>query len=194
MFGTVTYSLEESETGGSRLVLSGQMLVSSVGPFEAEIDAQPHEFAEIDISGVDEMDTTGAWVVSRLAAHHTCAITGASDTAKHLLEAVEVAGGDGELCPPVVPVWERVPLALGEQVYAARGGIFGVVSFLGAILIGFGTMIRRPSKIPVRAVVRQMGDGGGLGPPNHWPYELPHRHCDLLSRARCNCRNLALRL
>jgi phospholipid/cholesterol/gamma-HCH transport system permease protein len=156
MFGSVTYSLEDTETGGSRLVLSGQMLVSSVGPFEAEIDESPHEFNEIDISDVDEMDTTGAWVVSRLASHHTCAIIGASDKAKHLLEAVEVAGGDGELCPPVVPVWERVPLALGEQVYAARGGVLGVVSFLGAILMGFGTMILRPSKIPFRAVVRQM--------------------------------------
>jgi len=132
------------------------MLVSSVGPFEAEIDAAAPEISEIDISGVDEIDTIGAWVVSRLANHHTCKVTGASDTAKHLLHAVEGAVSDDELCPPEVPVWERVPLLLGEKVYEARGGLLGVISFLGAILVGFGTLIRRPSKIPFRAVVRQM--------------------------------------
>lgn len=156
MFGAVTYSLEDNEAGGHRLVLCGQMLVSSVGPFEAEIDDQSYELSEIDISGVDEMDTTGAWVVSRLASHNACAITGASETANHLLKAVEVAVGDGDLCPPEIPVWERVPLFLGHKVYEARGGILGVVSFLGAILLGFGTLLRRPSRIPFRAIVRQM--------------------------------------
>ncbi|WP_298336857.1 ABC transporter permease [uncultured Erythrobacter sp.] len=156
MYGAVTYSLEDAEAGTTRLVLGGQLLVSSVGPFEQEIDRFDGEIAEIDLSGVDEMDTTGAWVVSRLANQHSSTITGASETATHLLKAVEVAGGDGELCPAVVPVWERVPLALGEKVYAARGGMLGVVSFLGAILVGFGSIIRKPSSMPFRAVVRQM--------------------------------------
>lgn len=156
MFGAVTYSLEDNTDGGARLVLAGQMLVSSVGRFEKELGALSGQFSEIDISGVEEMDTTGAWVVSSLAAQHECPITGASEKAKHLLEAVAVAVGDGELSPPVVPVWERVPLSLGEKVYDARGGIMGVVSFLGAVLVSFGTMIRRPSRIPMRAIVKQM--------------------------------------
>lgn len=158
MFGAVTYSLEDagSGAGAMRLVLSGQMLVSCVGPFEAEMGENHYEFAEIDISNVDEMDTIGAWVVSRMATLHHATIIGANDTARQLLKAVEGAGADGDLSPPVVPVWERVPLFLGNKVYEARGGLMGVVSFLGAILIGFGTMIRRPSKIPFRAVVRQM--------------------------------------
>ncbi|MEM1052363.1 MAG: ABC transporter permease [Pseudomonadota bacterium] len=156
MFGAVTYSLEDDAAGSTRLMLSGQMLVSSVGPFEAEVEALPEGIGKIDLSGVEEMDTIGAWIVSRLATHYNCDITGASETAKQLLTAVEGAGDDGELSPPVVPVWERVPVALGEQVYAARGGVMGVVSFLGAILVGFGNMIRRPSRIPGRAVVRQM--------------------------------------
>lgn len=156
MLGSVTYFVEDNEAGHSRLVLSGQLLVSSIGPFEQEIDGRISDIAEIDISNVDEMDTTGAWVVSRLASQHSSTITGASDKAKHLLGAVEGAGADGELCPPVVPVWERVPLALGEKVYDARGGILGVVSFLGAIIAGFGRLARRPSRIPFRAVVRQM--------------------------------------
>lgn len=156
MLGALTYTLEDNGAGACKLVLEGQMLVSSVGPFEAEIEHIAQEITEIDIAGVDEIDTIGAWVASRLANQHTCQITGASDTAKHLLQAVERAVSDDDLCPPVVPVWERVPLFLGNKVYEARGGFLGVVSFLGAILMGFGTMILRPSKIPIRAVVRQM--------------------------------------
>ena len=156
MLGAVTYTFEDTEAGPARLVLSGQMLVSSVGVFEREIDGLTQEVDAIDIASVDDIDTIGAWVVSRLAKQHGCAITGASDTAKHLLSAVEGAGDDGDLSPPTVPVLELVPLALGQKVYEARGGILGVVSFLGAILVGFGNMIRRPSRVPVRAVVRQM--------------------------------------
>ena len=160
MLGVLTYTLEDaSEDGGagaSRLVLEGQMLVSSVGPFEAEIEKLSPEISQIDIAGVDEIDTIGAWVLARLASQNNCEITGASDKANYLLEAIEDAVTDSELVAEHVPVWERVPLLLGHKVYEARGGLLGVVSFLGAIISGFGTLIRRPSKIPLKAIVRQM--------------------------------------
>lgn len=160
MLGALTYTLEDAHgsegAGTSKLVLAGQMLVSSVGPFEAEIENVAHDINEIDITGVDEIDTIGAWVVSRLASEHSCKVTGASDKAKRLLRAVERTVSDDDLCPPVVPVWERVPIFLGIKVYEARGGFLGVVSFLGAILLGVAHLIRRPSRIPMRAVVRQM--------------------------------------
>jgi len=105
MFGAVTYSLEDNNAGGTRLAVAGQMLVSSVGAFETEIEALSHNFTEIEISGVDEMDTIGALVVSRLASQHDCPVNGASETARHLLDAVGGAGGNGELRPPRVPVW-----------------------------------------------------------------------------------------
>ena len=156
MQGALTYTLDDDGAGASKLVLEGQLLVSSVGPVEAELDALDPQFSEIDIAAVDEIDTVGAWVVSRLAKRSDCPITGASDTAKHLLDAVADTVSDGDLSPEHVPVWERVPLLLGGKVYQARSGFFGVVSFLGAIILGFANLARHPSRVPFRAVVRQM--------------------------------------
>ena len=60
MLGVLTYTLEDESAGASKLALSGQLLVSSVGPFEAEIEGLSEEISAIDIGQVDEIDTIGA--------------------------------------------------------------------------------------------------------------------------------------
>jgi phospholipid/cholesterol/gamma-HCH transport system permease protein len=105
---------------------------------------------------VDEIDTVGAWVVCRLARAHGAEIAGASEAAERLLAAVRGVSAEGAIGPPRPPVWERVPLALGEQVLAARSGVIGVVGFIGQILIGAGNLLRRPSRFPLTALVHQM--------------------------------------
>ncbi len=156
MDGAAQYTLAEHEGVGTALVLSGPLLVSTIGTVERELDQISSEIKVIDLSGVEEIDTVGAWIACRLASRHSAEITGASIAAKRLLDAVQGASSDGELCPPRVPVWERVPLAMGEQVFAARSGIIGVIGFFGQILLAFGNLIRHPSTFPVKALVRQM--------------------------------------
>ncbi|MEL7188563.1 MAG: ABC transporter permease [Pseudomonadota bacterium] len=149
-------SLYDDGAGGTGLAFEGALLVSSVGPLERELNQLGDAVTAIDLSNVHEIDTVGAWVVSRLAAEHSAAITGASIRAQRLLSAVESAANDADISPARVPVWERVPRALGEQVYDARSGLLGVVSFLGAVLVGFGALIRHPSRFPGRPIIRQM--------------------------------------
>ena len=156
MDGVAQFTLEENAAGGMVLTLSGPLLVSTIGEVEGELQRISDDVAAINLSGVSEIDTVGAWVACRLAAKHEAQIEGASSQAKRLLEAVEGAGSDVDICPPRVPVWEGVPVALGEMVYNARGGILGVVSFFGQILLGFAALIRHPSRFPMRALVRQM--------------------------------------
>lgn len=156
MDGSAHFTLDHAAAGGHRLTLSGPLLVSTLGPLEHELKRIDEPLAEIDLSGVSEIDTVGAWVACRLASEHEAEITGASNQAQRLLDAVESAGNDADITPPRTPVWERVPIALGDQVYTARSGIYGVIGFFGQILIGFGNLIRHPSRFPFRAVVRQM--------------------------------------
>lgn len=150
------FSLDEDGAGQGRLVLEGPLLVSSVGRLERDLDGIGAEIHTIDLSGVDEIDTVGAWLTCRLAAHHEAEITGAGAQAITLLEAVRGAANDADIRPERVPVWERVPRALGEQVYDARDGVAGVISFLGAIIAGLGSLIRHPSRFPMRPLVHQM--------------------------------------
>lgn len=156
MDGAAHFTLHDDGAGGTRLALSGPLLVSTIGDLDDELDSISANLSTIDLADVTEIDTVGAWVACRLAAEHQAEITGASNQSQRLLDAVEGASNNAAFIPPRVPVWERVPLALGEQVFGARAGIRGVVGFIGQILIGCASLIRHPSRFPMRALVRQM--------------------------------------
>ena len=150
------YSLVEDGAGGSRLVLSGQLVLAAIAPFERGVSAIPGPVSAVDLAGVDDIDTVGAWVVCRIARQHQAEITGASPAAERLLAAVRGIEPSSDIGPEIVPVWERVPLAVGKQVYAARGGAYGVVAFFGQILLGAASLLRHPGRFPLKALVHQM--------------------------------------
>jgi phospholipid/cholesterol/gamma-HCH transport system permease protein len=156
MDGAAQFSLAEDADGRATLAFSGPLLVSTIGEAEREVAQISSAIATIDLSAVEEIDTVGAWLTCRLASEHQAEITGANPRAQRLLAAVEDAGNDADIVPPRGPVWERVPLALGEQVYNAQAGFKGVVGFLGQILIGMGSLLRNPGRFPGKALVRQM--------------------------------------
>lgn len=150
------YSLVEDGAGGSRLVLSGQLVLAAIAPFERGVSTIPGPVSAVDLAGVDDIDTVGAWVVCRIARQHQAEITGASAAAERLLAAVRGIEPSSDIGPEIVPVWERVPLAVGKQVYAARGGAYGVVAFFGQILLGAASLLRHPGRFPLKALVHQM--------------------------------------
>jgi phospholipid/cholesterol/gamma-HCH transport system permease protein len=150
------YRLEEDGTDGTRLVLSGQLTLVSIAPMERELNGLPGPIAAVDLEAVGEIDTVGAWVVCRIAREHNADITGASEAAERLLNAVRGIDAEGGIRPPRAPVWKRVPGAVGEKVYAARSGVYGVVGFFGQILLGGASLLRHPTRFPLRALVHQM--------------------------------------
>ena len=154
--GWAHYTIEDAADGGARLVLSGPFLVATIGGFDEELLDLPGPFSAVDIAGIDEIDTAGAWFVSRIASDHQTEITGGSDRAKRLIKAVEEARSPGETCPERVPVWERVPERAGEMVFHGYHGFRGIVAFLGALTMAFGSLIRHPRRFRIKALVRQM--------------------------------------
>ena len=150
------YSLVDDGAGTARLELSGPLTLAAIGPFERALRNVTTPLVAIDLSGVEDIDTVGAWVVCQLAREHGCPITGASPAAERLLGAVRGIAPDDAIHAPRDPVWERVPIELGKKVYAARGGIYGVVGFFGQILIGAVSLLRHPGRFPIKALVHQM--------------------------------------
>ncbi|MEX0341147.1 MAG: MlaE family ABC transporter permease [Erythrobacter sp.] len=156
MGGLAEYELVEGDEGGTVLFLSGPYLVSTIGAVDEDLRALGGPFAVVDVSGVNEIDTVGAWVASNLADEHGAEIRGAGDRANRLIEALRGTRAEEEIAPPRLPVWERVPLAIGEKMANARWGIYGVVGFLGALLIACGSLIRNPRRFRWLALVRQL--------------------------------------
>ena len=156
MDGGAQYSLETNEEGRTLMRLSGPYLVSTVGEIDQDLDAIGEQIGTIDLSELSEIDTVGAWVVTRLSRQHDANIAGASERAQRLLNAVGASGCDEDLLPPRENIWQRVPKAMGEKVEAAWQGVVGVVGFLGQVLIAAGSLLRHPTRFRGKALVHQL--------------------------------------
>ena len=158
------FTFERDADGATRLVLEGSLIIATIGPLERALEramddgSQP--LSAINLEKVDHIDTGGAWLVRRLAREQGAEINAASDRAQRLLRALDGASKYAETPPAREPVWEKVPLALGYQVFEARSGVAGVVAALGRIVIGFGNLARNPSRFPGKALVAQMEQVG----------------------------------
>ncbi|MDD3799134.1 MAG: ABC transporter permease [Novosphingobium sp.] len=152
----VSHSFEESDEGEVSLVLAGRLVIASAGPLDDELRALDRAVDRVDIAQVGDIDTVGAWLVWRLARDHGAAITGASDTAQRLIEAVRSSASTAEIAPPRLPVFERVPEVVGLAVTNWGQGLVQLVGFFGAILISFWGIVRRPARFPMKALVRQL--------------------------------------
>ncbi|WP_341711170.1 ABC transporter permease [Erythrobacter sp.] len=156
MNGLANYRLEQSGNGETVLALSGPYLVSTIGAIDAELRLLAGPIARIDLSDLSEIDTVGAWITNNLARQHGAEICGANARAERLIDALKDMGGEERLVPELLPLWERVPLAMGEKVFAARDGIMGVLSFLGAIISASAHLARHPRRFRILALVHQL--------------------------------------
>ena len=156
MGGFAQYELVEGDDGGRVLALSGPYLVSTIGAVDEELRALDVAIAKVDLSGVSEIDTVGAWMACSISSDHEATIVGASERAERLIGALSGTRAEEEIAAPRDPVWERVPIAMGEKVFNARKGVLGVLSFLGALITACGSLIRNPRRFRYLALVRQL--------------------------------------
>ena len=156
MGGFAEYELIEDDDGATVLVLSGPYLVSTIGAIDQDLRGLDGPIGTVDLSAISEIDTVGAWVACNLSKTHDAEIVGASDRAKRLVGAIEGMSVTEDISAPRLPVWERVPQAVGDKLFNARHGAYGVIGFLGALLISIGSLIRHPRRFRVLALVRQL--------------------------------------
>ena len=81
------YSLEEKD-GRTTLVVTGPLLISTIGALDREFRAYEGPVDAIDISQCGAVDTVGAWVVLRFAREKSAEIVGAGKQAARLREEI----------------------------------------------------------------------------------------------------------
>ena len=156
MGGIAEYELVEGDDGGNVLVLSGPFLVSTIGQVDHDLRALDGQITKVDLSAISEIDTVGAWVACSISREFNADLTGASPRAERLIEALKDTGSKEEIGAPRLPVFKRVPEAIGQKMLNARKGVYGVVGFLGALLLSIGSLIRHPKRFRWLALVRQL--------------------------------------
>jgi len=149
------YTIAE-EADGAVLVLAGPLVISSIGEIDRQLRALDQGFVRVDLSQVSSIDTVGAWTAWRIASDTGAQITGASDGAQTLIEAVRSSASSAEIAPPHEALTTRIPRLVGQGVINWGRGLVNLISFLGAVIAAFGSIIRHPSRLRMRALVHQL--------------------------------------
>ena len=151
------FSIVEGAGGKRSLVLTGPLVVSSLGRIDDALRGLDQDIAQIDLSQAHEVDTVGAWVVWRLARETGADIVGASDKAERLIAAVHRNELDEEeAAEDELPIPVRLPERVGAFVVGYWHGVISLLGFLGALILALGSVIRHPARFRMTALVRQI--------------------------------------
>ena len=151
---TVTADLSPNvEDGRCVLKLSGNLTILRVRKISEQLDAIEAEEIVVDLSGVERMDTVGAWLVHKLARDRGATIVGASEDQKLLIEHVTQADQPMKVKRETDPAFVRVVGQVGTSVQIALSTLWGLLGFFGALLISSANVIRHPRRFRWNAVV-----------------------------------------
>ncbi|WP_022683658.1 ABC transporter permease [Sphingobium bisphenolivorans] len=147
--------VEEARDGGGVIRLSGHLSIACLHDLPNRLDAISGPVEAIDLSGVDHMDTIGAWTVHRAARRLGCGITGADEDAERLIATVSEVDEPVNIRPDYVSPWQRVVGQIGAAVMMAGETLLGLLGFFGSTLVATWNVIRHPSRFRINAVVQR---------------------------------------
>ena len=142
------------ESGASLCSISGALTITRAASTQRDLDSRPDPLT-IDLAGVEKMDTVGAWLVHRAVRDRSATVTGASPDQVQLLEQVAEADHPTRTRPDQSNSASRALEELGAWTVDAGRTLVGLLGFLGAVIIGFGAVIRRPKRFRLNAVVQR---------------------------------------
>jgi len=146
---------QDSDHGqGSVYRVAGTINIARAATTQREIDAMPDPLT-IDLSDINRMDTVGAWIIYRTVRDRGAKVIGASRDEVSLLRQVEEFDVPTRVVPDEPHNFTAILRELGLWIAEAGATLVGLLGFLGATLIGFADVIRRPKRFRLNAVVQR---------------------------------------
>ena len=132
---------------------AGALTIARAGSCQREIDAKPDGMT-IDLSGVERIDTVGAWLVHRATRDRGAEVIGASPEAEALIEQVAAADHPVRVRPDLRSPLIRALAELGSWTVETGRTLLGLLGFLGATLVAFASVVARPKRFRFNSVVQ----------------------------------------
>src|SRR5687767_10693919 len=148
------YRKGDEHSGDSTYRCVGNLTISRAASTEREIDLMPDGMT-IDLSGVERMDTVGAWLVYRAVRDRGAKVVGASPEAESLLEQVREFDKPVQVHPEERATFGRMVAEVGEWMVEVGRTLVGLLGFFGATLVAFAHLAARPRKFRWNAVVQR---------------------------------------
>jgi phospholipid/cholesterol/gamma-HCH transport system permease protein len=140
---------------GDTLRFCGNLSLAHLGDLADRLDNVDDGVSRIDLSGIDRIDTVGAWVVHRFAAQRKAEIVGLSDDGARLMDQVQAADQPVAMPAKPLPAGLRVLDEIGEAVSQAGRTLLGLLGFMGATVLAFANVARHPKRFRFNAVVHR---------------------------------------
>ncbi|WP_260597850.1 ABC transporter permease [Sphingomonas endolithica] len=142
------------KTGDGNVIrFTGSLTLPRIGDLAERLRAYDGPVGRIDLAGIERIDTVGAWIVQRFAAANNAEIEGLDEDGQHLLTQVKNADQVVEMRPAHVGGFSRVVGEIGDATMVALHTMYGLLGFLGATVLAFGTLIRHPSRFRFNATI-----------------------------------------
>jgi phospholipid/cholesterol/gamma-HCH transport system permease protein len=153
--------------GGARIALSGNLRLAEIaGGVESRMAELrgPGAFV-VDASGIDALDTAGAWAISTLrdrlkAEGAEVTIEGLSAEQSSLLDTVEKALPKDDVPPPVVNGFVLWVEGVGAGVIATWTTLVEILNLFGAVLVRIFGNIIHPARMRFTSLVYHMQQAG----------------------------------
>src|SRR5687767_9267174 len=146
--------ISAGQEGGETYKVGGSLTIMRAATTQREIEAAADPLT-IDLSGVEKIDTIGAWLVYRTVRDRNARVVGASPEAEKLLDQVAEADRPARVRPETRGGFTRTLDEIGSWMYEVGQTLVGLLGFFGAVLVGFATLIRRPKRFRFNAVVQR---------------------------------------
>ena len=147
--------VEEGSDADRVLRFSGNLSLATLGALPERLNAFNGTVKRLDLSGIERIDTIGAWVVHRFAGEHDAAIEGLDGDDQHLLEQVEAADQPIAMRARHVSAPERILGEIGDATVSAFTTLLGLLGFLGATTLAFLAVVRHPSRFRFNATIHR---------------------------------------
>lgn len=138
------------------LRFTGEWTLARLGDIPTRLERLSSAPDTLDLSGVERIDTIGAWLVHRLQRDHAARIEGADDKARELIEKVGHVDKPCQVQPNEPPSFERVLGRIGAATINAGRTLIGLLGFFGATVIAVWEVILTPRRFRGNAVIRQI--------------------------------------
>ena len=167
-------TLEISRAGSAADIrLAGAWTTTMVATVDEEmrgLEAEPGAGTlRLDLSGIERIDTAGAWLIHRLTAaleerDVKVALDGVHDDTNILLQAIDAAEERGNSEPEKLRRWSPLDVveSVGRAVYDVRGDMMASLNILGATIRGAQMKLGRKHAVNPAAVathIQRMGIG-----------------------------------
>lgn len=143
------------ERAGDTLRLSGPLTLSTLGDLPRRLAAIDGPVQSVDLSGVDRLDTIGAWTMHRFAVERDARVIGLDEDRAHLFDQVRQADQPVAMRPGHVSPLTRVAGEVGEATLTALKTMRGLIGFLGATVLAFLNVLRHPRRFRFNATVQR---------------------------------------